>query len=287
MLINVFSVTDKKQLDIVYVLLNSVKNARDKDDTEINYHLIVEDLDEKTKQYFDDLNDDKFRVYYFEAKDYAHCIHPPKNSYLDYISCLAPSIFHTFDKMLYLDTDTVFVNSGIEDLWSIDLGTKYVAAVTDIQIDYDDVFQKYNTKKKNGDTYFNSGVMLLNLRQIRIQGIDKKIQKYLLNWPKELKCISFDQTLLNYVFGSQVKIISTKWNNSILAMVDTKQQFYRNYYCTDNLMQKIKEAVIIHLKGPKPWEPVSMGTEMHLPNRKLAQAVYGEVYNQLGKHEEF
>lgn len=285
--IDVFSICDKKYKDIVYVLLNSVKNARDKDDTVINYHLIVQDLDDSYKAYFKDLEDSSFNIFFYEARGYASKIHPMKNSYLYYIRCLAPSIFPLLDKILYLDVDTVFINSGLEQLWNIDLGTKFVGATIDIQIQYNSPGQRANVKKANSETYFNTGVMLLNLYQIRKENKDKKIEEYLLRWPRTIQCVSFDQTLLNYVFGDQVKIISTKWNNSVLSLLERDQKAYKEYYGTDNVIQKIKDAIIVHFKGPKPWQAVSANIEYMVLNRKLSQQIYGQVYKQLAKHQEF
>ena len=150
---------------------------------------------------------------------------------------------------------------------------------------YDTPYQMYNVHK--GDNYFNSGVLLMNLKRMRQNGIDKTLEKYLLNWPKDLKCILHDQTLLNYVIGNEVKIVSSKWNNSILSLVSRNQTSYKNYYCTENINEYIQKAVLIHMKGPKPWQPVSQWTADQLPNRILLQHVYGQLYQALAKHEEF
>lgn len=281
---DIFSVSDKKRKDTLYVELRSIKESKE-DQTVVNYYLIIEDLDDQYEQYFEDLKSPDFNITFLNARDYQQYINPPQKTYLYYVRCLAPRIFPNLDKILYLDTDVVAINVGIEQLWDTKVDTKYVAAVTDIEIQYNDLYQMKNVGKT--DNYFNSGVMLLNLKRMRENDIDTKLEEYLLNWPKELKCVLYDQALLNYVFGNEVKIISSKWNNSILSLVYKDERAYQNYYGTQNLIKKIEDAVLIHMKGPKPWDAVSQWTADQLINRKLLQRIYGQIYKTLAKHEEF
>lgn len=281
---DIFSVSDKKRKDTLYVELRSIKESKE-EQTVVNYYLIIEDLDDDYKQYFEDLKSPDFNIIFLNARDYQQYINPPQKTYLYYVRCLAPRIFPNLDKILYLDTDVVAINVGIEQLWDTKVDTKYVAAVTDIEIQYNDLYQMKNVGKT--DNYFNSGVMLLNLKRMRQNDIDTKLEEYLLNWPKELKCVLYDQTILNYVFGNEVKIISSKWNNSILSLVYKDERAYQNYYGTQNLKKKIEDAVLIHMKGPKPWDAVSQWTADQLINRKMLQQIYGQIYKTLAKHEEF
>ena len=284
MTIDIFSVSDKRPKDILYVQVKSIRESKE-DSTEINYYLLIDELDQEFMNYFTDLQTNTFHVYFMNASDYKNRINPPERSYLYYLRCLAPFIFPLKDKILYLDTDIAAINVGIEDLWNTDISTKYVAGCIDIQIQYNTPREMVNVHK--GDNYFNSGVLLMNLKRMRQNDIDTKLEQYLLHWPKDVRCILHDQTLLNYVVGNEVKIISSKWNNSILSMVERDQAAYENYYCTQNLTSKIKDAVLIHMKGPKPWNAVSQWTCDQLPYRKLLQQVYGQLYQALAKHEEF
>lgn len=287
-IINVFSVSDKKPLDIIYVMLNSIKQSKE-DNTEMNYYLIIEDLDDKVKQYFDDLNSDTFRLYYLNARDYESKINPPKNSYLYYVRCLAPKIFNSFDKILYLDTDIVCVNVGIEELWNTDLTNKYLAAAIDIEEAYRDQKERINVGKNyQNNNYFNTGVMLMNLKKMREDGYDQILQDALLEWPKDLECILFDQTLFNYIFKENVKILNTKWNNSILAMVKNDEVWYWKYYQTQNPLTYLQNVVLVHFKGIKPWYgTLSPWQEWQIPHRPLAKGIYFKLYHELGKAEEF
>ena len=285
--ISIFSVSDKKPIDIIYVELNSIKNAKE-DSTVIDYYLIIEDLDNKVEQYFEDLQSPDFNIILLNARDYSKYIDPPAKTYLYYVRCLTPRIFKHLDKILYLDTDIVCAGPGIEELWNTDLTNKYLAAAIDIEQSYRDQAERINVGKDvQNNNYVNSGVMLLNLKKWRDQGYDKIFQQYLLSWPKDLQPILMDQTLINYVFKQGIKVISTKYNNSILSMTQIDTPHYWRYYGTQNLLEKMNDVVLIHLKGPKPYHAVNAWIQYNMPHRKLAQQVYGQLYGQFGKHEEF
>lgn len=74
-------------------------------------------------------------------------------------------IFTGYDRVLSLDTDTI-VTGNIDGLWRTDLTGKYLAAVPEL-------FggpREYPVKP-----YHNCGVMLMNLRMLRENGMDQRI----------------------------------------------------------------------------------------------------------------
>ena len=281
---DLFLVSDKKPYDIIYVMINSFKQSKE-EQTDMTFHLVIEDIDAELKQYFSDLQTDTFHLDFIEARQYSSMINPPVKTYLYYVRCLAPYIFPQLDRIIYLDTDTVCINVGIEELWNIDMKNKCIAAATDIQIQYNNVNQRYNTK--NDENYWNSGVLVMDLKRMRTEHYDKVLLQYLLKWPEELHCTLYDQTLLNYVFKDNIRTISAKWNNSILAMVKRDQKAYMDYYQTENVIGQMKNAVILHLKGPKPWQQVHSWDLWQLPYRHIEVQVYYEIYHTLAKTEEF
>ena len=102
MIIDIFSVSDKNTLDIIYVMLNSIKHCKDKE-TIVHYYLIIEDCDDDVKEYFSDLVSDDFSISFIEARNYEQCINPPDRSYLYYMRCLAPFIFKDIKHNYYLN----------------------------------------------------------------------------------------------------------------------------------------------------------------------------------------
>ena len=78
-------------------------------------------------------------------------------------------ILANYDKIIYLDGD-ILVQKDLTELYNIDIDGYYVAAVDDTGKIYHkkDVYAKY-------PNYFNSGVMLLNLKKCREDNISSKL----------------------------------------------------------------------------------------------------------------
>ena len=70
------------------------------------------------------------------------------------------NIFNNLDKILYLDSD-IIVEKDLSDLFDIDLENLYAAVVSD---HWSIQFMNTNGRINHKD-YFNSGIMLLNLKK--------------------------------------------------------------------------------------------------------------------------
>ena len=124
------------------------------------------------------------------------------------------------DKIIYLDCDIV-VNVDITELWDIDLENKAVAAVLDFP---SRAFLKNNHKISwrnallwktmdiNFDSYFNAGVLVMNLKKIREEyDFLSKVAEF---YSKFKNCITLaDQDCLNYIFSKDCLFIDEKFNN--------------------------------------------------------------------------
>lgn len=160
-----------------------------------------------------------------------------------------PSVFENYDKILYLDGDTI-INGDLSELYATDITDYYAGVVKDLYLEF---IQEY--KKHNLESYFNAGVILYNLKKIREEGIDEKLNsKEILEFTK--KQVFFEQDTYNLVLGRKVKFlhpkfnyISDSWNtygNRIGANV-----FEIDTNDADNLAQN---AIIYHLASArKPW----------------------------------
>lgn len=150
------------------------------------------------------------------------------------------------DRVLYLDSDMI-VNKSIDDLYFLDLGTKKIAATNDLYSkapfgDYrDDTFRSLLEKDF---TYFNAGLMLLDLSALRA---DYCFETYM-NIARELNYqIQFpDQDLLNYCHHGEVLYLDFKKYNL----------FARRAYINDRMhYEDVKTCTsIIHYTNSKPWQ---------------------------------
>ena len=85
-----------------------------------------------------------------------------ENTPFSYMSILRPLLADIIpeDKVIYLDVDTVVCDS-LQPMWDIDMTGKWWAAVEEKQTWY----------KPYGEHYFNNGVSVYNLKQMREDGI--------------------------------------------------------------------------------------------------------------------
>lgn len=133
--------------------------------------------------------------------------------YMAMVRCFLAQILNE-DKVIYLDVDTI-VNGDLSGLWSYNMGGNCIAA----------------REESNG--YFNSGVLLMNLKLIRALGLDR-------TWTDLLKTCKFvfpDQDAMNIAFINRIATIPHKYNK--LGKVDIADD---------------DEIIIRHFAGrAKPW----------------------------------
>jgi lipopolysaccharide biosynthesis glycosyltransferase len=164
-----------------------------------------------------------------------------------YLKFDLPDLIFNQDKVLYLDSD-IIIQKDLSDMFEINIKDYYAAVVKDIkQID----------NNLNIENYFNSGVMLLNLKLMR----ENNTASALLNIHKSLNKLKFmDQDCYNILFDKKVKFLPVIYNCFYRLFVHHKDKytleyinkcFGTNYSSLNNIK---KDSYIIHLAGDdKPW----------------------------------
>ena len=294
MKIDLLSINDKNGLDRVYILLNSLKQTKQAD-TEVTYHLILEDV-EHNIAYFEDLVSDDFKLEFIQLTPFLDRINLPEFKYqapankYTMIRCLTPSYFSSIDKMLYIDTDTVFLQEGVEQLFNTDLTDYYLAGCEDIFISRMNLFTFERQNTKNHYTYINGGVILFNFKKIREDGLDLKLVEMCSNWNlDELKPNWLDQTLMNYVFREKIKLLDYKYNDFSLVTSVTTQPVHSKYlkekYGYNDMVNSVKDAVILHFLGQmKPWIP-RVRQESCFPFSNATRQIWKKIEGTLKKDE--
>lgn len=161
-----------------------------------------------------------------------------------------PNIFCNYDKILYLDTDMIIL-SDLGELFNTDLGTQYAAVVKDMAGMIDG---SHHTKLKHHD-YFNSGMMLLNLKQMRKDGIAAKLVDYKMT--KDTGHF-MDQDCLNAVFNENVIYVSPIYNWMAPNQLEYTVAQVKDFYGID-FEPTLENAVVVHLTNRKKvWNYVSV-----------------------------
>lgn len=174
-----------------------------------------------------------------------------------YFRLFIPELYPQYEKALYLDSDTV-VLADIAELYHTDIGENLVAAAQEGVIQNIKVYQDYVEKVVGVASYkrfFNAGVLLMNLNELRRFQFQEKIL-YLLSTVKY--SVIQDEDYLNRMCKGRVKFVDSTWNKMPIDI--------------DNV--KIEDIKLIHFNYVyKPW---------HFDN-----VLYGEIFWEYAQKTEF
>ncbi len=128
-----------------------------------------------------------------------------------YFRLFIASLFPQYHRAIYLDADIV-VTGDISNLYQKPIGNRLVAAIPDAVIASNPLYRSYPELGMGipYKRYFNSGVMLMNLDQFRVQEIQRKFIYLLSTYAFDTVCP--DQDYLNVLCRDQVLYLDKGWN---------------------------------------------------------------------------
>ena len=182
-----------------------------------------------------------------------------------YLRLFIPKLFSRFEKVLFIDTDTV-VESDLAELIDTQLGDNLVAAVQDIVMEgfvkFGNIaesdagiqtageYLKTKLGLENPDEYFQGGIMVFNVSAMNRENVFEKLMK-------ELKGQSFwflDQDIMNKVFHGRVHYLPLDWN--VYHGNGHTDSFYPNlvFSTYSRYLKARQNPKMIHFAGEnKPW----------------------------------
>lgn len=150
-------------------------------------------------------------------------------------------------KVLYLDGD-LLINCDICELWNTDIEQLALAAVIDI----DSEIQQNRLKTES--TYFNSGVLLLNLDYARMHDlVSKYIDRLVYLDTHRNEFVLHDQDIFNYICNGRTAMLPIKYN---LQMPWLLKDFPSSQISKNEVSEILsKNSFILHFcyKTLKPW----------------------------------
>jgi lipopolysaccharide biosynthesis glycosyltransferase len=160
-----------------------------------------------------------------------------------YARLLIPNMAAQLDKALYLDSDLV-VERDITALWNTQLGDKMFAAVPENQKLHFISEAKNRLGIAQESSYFNAGVMLLNLKKMRDERLLEKACEYMRN--NADKIVFHDQDILNAICNGDFICLPRHWN----FMPDPQ-----NFNDKEYRKSLLEEPAVIHYAGYliAPW----------------------------------
>ena len=194
------SIVDNFSIENSYKIIVLYKENMKKENIEKINKYKRENLDIEFVDLKDKLGDIEEKLY---TRDYY--------SKSTYYRLLIPELYPEYDKAIYLDSDIVIL-SDIANLYNIELGDNLIGAAPDEAIANVKAFQEYAEKVvgvQSYDKYFNAGVLLMNLKELRNIKFQEKFM-YLLETVRY--SVAQDQDYLNRICKGRVKIIDGSWD---------------------------------------------------------------------------
>ena len=164
----------------------------------------------------------KHRVINVSCQEYFKPDGPNMSSIFTYMAMMricTPEILKA-NKVIWLDVDTIVCDS-LEPLWNIDLTGKWIAWCP----------EKLGTYRPYGPMYYNIGICVLNLQQMRKDGVTETAVELL----NKDRYWCTDQCVMNMITPSE-------------KMVEIDVRYNESFCCgyTDN-------PAVIHYAGIKNW----------------------------------
>lgn len=132
-------------------------------------------------------------------------------SHATYYRLLIPELYPKMKKALYLDSD-ILLRGDVARLFDTDLEENLVGAVPDGFVNHLPVLRRYVENRVGipvGVPYFNAGVLVMNLAEMRRIGFEETFVRL-------LSAVTFrvaqDQDYLNVICGGRVKFLPSVWN---------------------------------------------------------------------------
>lgn len=168
-------------------------------------------------------------------------------------------IFPNLEKVLYLDSDLIFIKD-VRDIWETDIEGKPLAAVRNAG--------KSATQRLGltpSHVYFNSGVMIMDLEYYRRENVRERAYKWLQD--NNDSRAFHDQDALNVIYQDKVFELPYRFNMQAFLY-----RFFFSFADEERarIVQEESEKVVVHFSsGRKPWHR----GDLH-PHRELFMKYY-------------
>ncbi len=272
--VDVVLITDANYMDFTRVAINSAKQTKCPA-SRYNFHVMTLGVSEDDAAALKALAAENVSVLVLPQEEvdlfYIRDTHVSKTSLLKYyIANVLPSL----DKVLYIDSD-VLVLRDLNQIYSTDITEKYLAAVKDPSWFFENMHVVELGLEDRG-FYFNSGVMLMNLKKIREDNLVQKLEDYTNNNFRTY----MDQDALNVVVGHDVVQLPFEANamNFFFEHVDmaTMGNFYGRTW--NNYQEVFAPVTILHFaSAKKPLGPAVPKTEFF----RMLQRLWYKYYQGL------
>lgn len=154
------------------------------------------------------------------------------------------------EKVLYLDGDIV-IRKSIEQLWNIELDGYAIGCVMDMLAGKIQIYNRLCIPSEL--TYFNSGVLLINLRYWRENNLVDDYVNYINNNYNKISA-AVDQDVLNNVLMNKTKMLPLTYNVQEGFFFKPEYAEFDYWKNQEDVSNAINDPIILHFTGGmKPW----------------------------------
>ena len=164
-----------------------------------------------------------------------------------------PQIVSSTDRAIYLDGD-VLVQKDLSELYFENIDDYYAGVIRDMP---QTLFSKQLFGIPYGEDYFNSGVMLLNIKKLNEDNITEKLIKTKMTLETNL----MDQDVFNEIFKDKLKQLPIEYNTLYVSLVNSVRKYSidqinslydKSYESIDEIRE---DSSVIHFcSRHKPWK---------------------------------
>ncbi len=248
---NILVTINKKYIKQINILLNSIQYSNAKEHFDI--YVLHRDLEQSDlKAINTNLNLEQFHIHFIKIAENEinqfpvyEKRYPAEIYFRMFASKYLPQ---DLERILYLDADTVVINP-LKELYETKFDGKYYVAATHVK----KALHKLNEIRlniKEDEPYINTGVLLMNLNDLRTIDIEKEVAEFMENNDKKL--LLPDQDIIVSMYGDKIKLVdSLKYN-----LGERTLNAYNINHPQNSIGLKwiCRNTVIIHYFGRnKPW----------------------------------
>ena len=219
----------KKEIPIFFTIDNSyapyisvaIKSIIENASKDYNYKLIVlhQELYKENMEKISSLSKEGFEIKFVYMRDGLETITDRVENRLRcdyftltiYFRLFIPDMFPEYDKGIYIDSDVV-VPGDISKLYTHELGNNLIGACADKSVVDVPELAKYMEEAIGVSRYeyVNSGVLLMNLKEMREKEFTKKFLTLLNKY--HFDCIAPDQDYLNAMCNGKILYLDESWD---------------------------------------------------------------------------
>ncbi len=248
-IINICFASDDNYAQHLAVAISSILKNSSKNDI-YNIHILNGDISGDNKEKILNLKKIRqFNCYFYNMEKFDFSLLPLNREYISaatyyrlFITDILPK---DIDKLIYLDCD-IIAKVDLKILHSFDI-SGYLAGVIE---DEGSITQSLRLKLPVENNYFNAGVMVFNLKQLRSFDLKEKCFNY---YKANQNIITLqDQDILNGVFNGKCKFLPLCWNAN--GRLYRYNELKHNYTKKDEAIAKKHPAIIHYTDTGKPWD---------------------------------